>query len=146
MYRATRQATALHPYALDGEARSALSAIVPAMLNGAMANTPQQSEAAITRVQGAIAGLPLLTQKEIQDLFALLAFGPARRLLAGVPDTWQHAKPDDVAAFLHSWRTHRIGMLQSAYFALHDLILGPWYADPSTWEAIGYPGPLKELS
>jgi hypothetical protein len=28
---------------------------------------------------------------------------------------------------------------------MHDLIIGAWYADPSTWEAIGYPGPIKEL-
>ena len=146
LYRCIRKPDALHPYALDGEARSALSAIVPVMLHGAIAGTPQQHDAAIRRVQAAISGLPLPTQKEIQDLFALLAFGPARRLLAGVPSTWQHAKPDDVAAFLQSWRTHRGGMLQSAYLALHDLILGPWYADSSTWDAAGYPGPLKELS
>jgi hypothetical protein len=37
-------------------------------------------------------------------------------------------------------------MLQSAYHALHDLIFGGWYADSASWAAIGYPGPLKELS
>jgi hypothetical protein len=37
-------------------------------------------------------------------------------------------------------------MLQTAYHALHDLVLGAWYADPSSWTAVGYPGPLKELS
>jgi hypothetical protein len=29
---------------------------------------------------------------------------------------------------------------------MHDLVLGAWYANPSNWAAIGYPGPLKELS
>src|SRR5439155_3208123 len=62
LYRSTRKPTALHPYALDGEARSALSAIVPVMLHGAMADPRQQTEPAIRRVQDAIAGLPLSTQ------------------------------------------------------------------------------------
>ena len=25
--------------------------------------------------------------------------------------------------------------------AVHDLVLGAWYAQPESWEAIGYPGP-----
>ena len=50
-----------------------------------------------------------------------------------------------MSAFLQEWRFHRIDMLQTAYHALHDLIIGSWYADPVTWQAIGYPGPLKEL-
>ena len=61
-------------------------------------------------------------------------------------DAWSKAKREDVAAFLQSWRVHRLMMLQSAYHALHDLILGGWYADESTWAGIGYPGPNKELS
>lgn len=144
LYRATRNPVALEKFVLDGEARSALAAIVGAMLNGAMsAPSAQVIGAEIDRVQGAIAGLPLITQNEIQDLFGLLTLTPTRRFLAGLPDQWSAAKPADVTAFLQSWRTHRIGMLQSAYHALHDLIIGPWYADPASWDAIGYPGPPK---
>jgi hypothetical protein len=29
---------------------------------------------------------------------------------------------------------------------MHGLVLGAWYASPSSWAAIGYPGPLRELS
>eukprot|EP01030_Chromulinospumella_sphaerica_P009081 gene9081-8893_t len=100
-----------HPFALDGEARAALNAIIP---------------------------------KEVQDLFGLLALAPARRLLAGVSASWEQAEPAEVADFLQSWRSHRLAMLQTAYLALHDLVLGSWYADPSSWAAIGYPGPRKD--
>ncbi|HJW55425.1 MAG TPA: hypothetical protein VJ577_09155 [Burkholderiaceae bacterium] len=106
----------------------------------------QAMDAQVMRVQAAIAGLPLHAQKEIQDLFSLLVLAPTRRFLAGIPDNWAEAKPDDIAAFLQSWRMHRLGMLQSAYHALHDLIIGSWYADVSTWDSIGYPGPIKQLS
>ncbi len=145
-YRIFKSPEPLTAFALDSEGRAALAAICSAMLGSAMPATPAATETAINQTLGAIAGLPLATQKEIQDLFGLLTLGATRRLLAGVPDAWSKAKREDVAAFLQSWRVHRLMMLQSAYHALHDLILGGWYADESTWAGIGYPGPNKELS
>lgn len=150
IYRATHTPALPHPFVLDGEARAVLAAVIPSMLGSALPADPAARAAAIDgllpRIDGAIRGLPLATQKEVQDLFGLLALGPARRFLAGVPDSWEQATPQQVDAFLHSWRTHRIGMLVTAYQAMHDLILGPWYSDPANWAAIGYPGPIKELS
>jgi hypothetical protein len=148
LYRFTQRPAAR--FVLDGEARAALHAIVPAILDGALPDAGPARAAAIgaatTRVHQAILGLPLATQQEIQNLFGLLALAPARRWLAGVPDGWAGADPGQVAAFLQGWRMHRFAPLQVAYHALHDLVLGAWYADPSSWAAIGYPGPLKELA
>ncbi len=146
LYRATRSSAPAGGFTLDGESKAALGAITAVMLKDAVPATADGIEAAIARVQGAIAGLPLATQKEIQDLFGLLVLGPTRYFLAGVPDQWSNARPEDIAAFLQSWRMHRLAMLQSAYHALHDLIIGGWYADESTWSSIGYPGPMKALS
>jgi hypothetical protein len=39
-----------------------------------------------------------------------------------------------------------LGLLRSAYHALHDLVLGAWYAQPASWLAAGYPGPMKALA
>lgn len=137
-------------FVLDGPAKDAIDAIAPAMLAGALPADPAARAAALPaltgRVHQAILGLPLAAQKEVQDLFGLLALGPVRRFLAGVPDEWRAAKPEQVAAFLQDWRLHRFVTLQSGYHALHDLIIGSWYADPSTWDSIGYPGPIKELA
>lgn len=147
VYRAVRDPVAPAPLLLDTDARIALRAISAAMLGVAL---PERSEAALdAAVAGtelAIAGLPHSMQKELQDLFALLVLSPTRRYLAGLPDDWAQARPQDVATFLQSWRTHRLSMLQGAYLALHDLILGPWYADPANWAAIGYPGPTLQFS
>jgi hypothetical protein len=63
-----------------------------------------------------------------------------------VSHDWAQATADEVAAFLQDWRTHRLGLLRTAYGALHDLVLGSWYSDPANWAAIGYPGPIKELA
>ncbi|GAB3473483.1 hypothetical protein GCM10027321_47190 [Massilia terrae] len=149
IYRATHPPV-LARFALDGEARAALHAIVPAILDGALPDAGPARAAAIAaataRVHQAILGLPLATQKEVQDLFGLLALAPARRLLTGIAGGWANAHVEQVSAFLQDWRVHRLGLLRSAYGALHDLVLGGWYADPSSWEAIGYPGPNRELA
>jgi hypothetical protein len=148
IYRAT------HPpvpqrFVLDGEARDALHAVIPAILAGVLPDgQPRESAIAATteRVHQAILGLPLATQKEVQDLFGLLALAPARRVLTGVSGGWANASARQVASFLQDWRLHRLGLLRSAYQAMHDLVLGSWYADPSSWAAIGYPGPIKQLA
>lgn len=146
VYRAMRPPEVPGKFVLDDGAKTILASIIPTMLKGAIDPASQDLDRAIRSVQDAIAGLPLAAQKELQDLFALLALGPSRRFLAGIPDDWPQAKQDDIAAFLQSWRMSRFDLLQSAYHGLHDLILGSWYADESTWAGIGYPGPLKELS
>ena len=150
VYRYTHPPGPLKRFVLDGEAKAALDAIVPAMLAGALPADTASRAAAIgattARVHQAILGLPLGAQKEVQDLFGLLALAPARRALTGVSGPWGAASEAQVGAFLQEWRFHRLGMLQTAYHALHDLIIGAWYADPSSWSAIGYPGPMKELA
>jgi hypothetical protein len=137
-------------FVLDGEARSALHAIVPAILAGVLPTEGQARAQAITATTATlnqtILGLPLATQQEVQDLFGLLALGPARRLLTGIPHGWAEATDAEVAAWLQDWRTHRLALMRTAYQALHDLVLGSWYSDPANWAAIGYPGPIKELS
>lgn len=149
VYRKMQGPAPLAPYRLDGGARAVLAAIVPAVIGPMLPTDAAARAAAVSRtvdgVQQAVHGLPLSTQKEIQDLFGLLTLAPARRLLAGVP-AWELASTEQVTAFLQSWRTHRFGMLRGAYAALHDLVLGVWYAQPDSWAAIGYPGPIKELS
>jgi hypothetical protein len=149
IYRAVHAPPAQR-FVLDGEARAALGAIVPALLAGALPPEPAARKAAVeTTIEGvhaAISNLPLAVQKEVQDLFSLLALAPARRLLTGVSAGWAHADPDQVTAFLQDWRLHRFALLRTAYGALHDLALGAWYAQPASWSAIGYPGPMKELS
>ena len=146
IYRLAYGTAQPHRFALDGEARAAIDAIIPAMLAGAVPAGSAAIAAATERVHQAILGLPLSTQKEIQDLFGLLALAPARRFIAGMTDGWADASVEQVGAFLQGWRMHRFATLQVAYHALHDLVLGAWYADPSSWTAIGYPGPTSELA
>lgn len=122
-----------------------IAALVPVILEGSLpaADEARSKAIAVTvgGVEKAIAGLALATQKEIGQLFDLLAFAPTRILVAGVWPAWDVALPGEIAAFLNSWRHSRFDLLRTGYAGLHDLVLGAWYAQPDSWAAIGYPGP-----
>ena len=118
---------------------------MPAVLAGALpadaATRTQALAAGRERTLATIAALPPSMRAELGQLFTLLD-SPLGRWLAGLDD-WEGATPEAVGDALQCWRVHRVALLQTAYHALHDLVLGPWYADPSTWNAIGYPGPIS---
>jgi hypothetical protein len=124
--------------------RVVVAAITPVILDDALPAGQGRGEA-VSRVVGgvdrAVAGLAASAQGEIGDLFALLGFPPTRALVAGIWRPWDEAGADEIAAFLESWRNSRLGLLRSGYAALHDLVLGAWYAAPEAWAAIDYPGP-----
>jgi hypothetical protein len=118
-----------------------LSRISQAMLESVIApdDTPAlQNSTQATLV--ALSALPPYAQKELNQLFSLLAWPPACWLLTGFRD-WNSVEPIQVQQFLTRWRQHDWLLLQSAYHALHDLTLGAWYAQPSSWGTLGYPGP-----
>ena len=123
-----------------------LGAVVPALLDGALPVEAPARAAAIERVvDGVGVAIGLLApsaQTELERLFTLLALAPGRRLLAGVATEWARAPIDEVAAFLEGWRNHRSALFRAGYAAIHDLVLGTWYADESAWSGIGYAGPL----
>lgn len=131
-------------FALTAEQRSLLAALAPALLAGALPNDSGRA-AAIARVvagvEQAIAQLGATAQGQVGDLLSLLVFAPARVLLARVNTPWYAADVEEVALFLERWRASRFQLFQQGYHALHDLVLGVWYADARAWPAIGYPGP-----
>jgi hypothetical protein len=131
--------------ATDPDTRTVLRGVMTALLANALPADPaardRALEGGLQRSLATIAGLPPATRAELGELFTLLASAPGR-WLAGV-DRWEDANPEQVGAFLQRWRTHSFDLFRAGYHALRDLVLGPYYADASTWEAIGYPGPIR---
>jgi len=128
-------APAWHP-----QAGALFEALAPVIVGPACA-TPALRKQTAEGVRLAVSNLSPAAQAEVGELIALLNLAPARMLLAGVWQSWPEASADDIAAFLQRWRSSRLSLLQSGYHALHDLVLGAWYASESSWAAIGYPGP-----
>jgi hypothetical protein len=131
--------------ALDADGEAIVAAIVPAMLAGALPEDEQARMHAIrdtvAALDGAILGLPAHAQKELDQLFALLASAAARVALARTSASWSAMTLADVQAFLERLRTSRWSLLRAAYDALHQLVMASWYGQPRAWSAIGYGGP-----
>ena len=129
---------------LSAEQREVLAAVAPVLLAGALPEGAQQADAVravVDAVEQAVAGLPPHLQAELDQLFTLLTFAPTRWLVAGVSAPWPRASAAEVGAFLESWRTSWLALLQSGYHALHELVMAAWYARPESWTALRYPGP-----
>ena len=132
---------------LDPSLRSVVRAIAPVILAGAFPAAGADRAPALERITAGVAlavgALSAAAQKEVAELFALLAFAPTRIAVAGVTASWDQASIADIESFLRRWQGSRLDLMKSGYQALHDLVLGAWYADPVSWAAIGYPGPPR---
>ncbi len=130
---------------LDPQAPAIVAAIASVLLDGALpidaSGRAAAVDATVANVARAVAGLPPAAQKELGQLFALLAFAPTRLALGGIASPLPDARPDEVAAMLVRWRQSGFALLRSAYAALHQIVFAGWYGDPASWPAIGYPGP-----
>lgn len=123
-----------------------LRVVATAVLGPALPTSAPERTAAIARVLVATGALidnfPASTRREVADLFGLLALKPARALL-GYSGDWRDGDVSAAAHFMEGLRDSSIALKQQAYFALHDMVLGSYYADPLAWGPTGYPGPPK---
>ena len=130
---------------LTEPARAVFHAAARAILVGSLpAAEPARAtalRAAVDRIEGLVAGLPPHAQSELSQLLALLASAPGRRVFASLDVPWAEAKVERIQQSLQSMRTSSLALRQQAYSALHDLVSGAYFADPSTWAQLGYPGP-----
>lgn len=130
---------------LDPSLRTVVTAIAPVILQGVFPAADPDRAAALERIAKGVAlavgALGAASQKEVAELFALLAFAPTRVAVARVGASWDQASAAEIEGFLRRWQHSRLDLLKSGYQALHDLVLGAWYADPHAWAAIAYPGP-----
>lgn len=127
--------------------QSLLLAIIPVMLESALPGTEKGRTEAIQEI---IAGFDTtvihfspVVRKEIRQLLDLLQFPITRIVLTGVTRPWHQEEKSAIHAFLARWQTSRFTLFRSGYYALHDLIIGAWYANPDSWKRISYPGPPR---
>lgn len=95
----------------------------------------------VGRFEATVAGLSPGQQAEVDELLTIAASAPGRLALFGLASPWGQARPEQVTSSLQSMRLSRLAIRQQAFHALRGLINAAWFADASTWAAIGYPGP-----
>jgi hypothetical protein len=125
--------------------RAMFGAVCAAVLDGFLPKQPAQRQAALDahlrNLQATLTGLPAALQAEVAQLSAVLCSPPGRRALAGLSTDWAQAEVSEVQQALQDMRLSSLALRQQAYHALRDLTNAAWFADPSSWPAIGYPGP-----
>ncbi|HET9976086.1 MAG TPA: hypothetical protein VFQ20_01505 [Burkholderiaceae bacterium] len=100
-------------------------------------------DAHLVRMQASLAALSPAAQREVDELLTLLATAPGRVALATLAPAWEDASVHDIQQALQSMRFSSIALRRQAYQALRDLTHVAFFADPSTWARLGYPGPLR---
>ncbi|MED5622129.1 hypothetical protein [Ideonella sp. BN130291] len=130
---------------LSAGGRAVFRAVGAAVLDGALPTDAsarlRSLDGLLARLEGTIAGLAPHAQDELSTLLALLASAPGRVGLAGLTTDWSDASVAQVHAALQAMRTSALAVRQQAYFALRELTNAAYFADPTTWAWLGYPGP-----
>lgn len=132
--------------ALAPAGRDVFGAVARAVLSGLLPPPPAQEAALaalLDRLDATLQGLPPALQAEVGEMLTLLASPPGRLLLTGLRSDWPDASAGEVTETLHALRRSSLAVRQQLYRALRDLVNAAWFADPSAWSPIGYPGPLK---
>ena len=130
---------------LDGGTEPIVRALVPVVLAGSLPTREDERVVAIQEVveafDRAVSGLSPAIQDEIGDLLGVLRFGPTRLALTGLWAPLETSTGAEIAQFLSRWRASRFDLMRAGYQALTQLIQASWYDNPTSWAAIGYPGP-----
>lgn len=124
--------------------RSLFAAVAQSVLGALLPSNSVERATAIaahlTRVEATIAGLPPHMQAEVDELITIIGSAPGRLALVGLLTDWASAPTVEVSAALLSMQRSNLAVRQQAYHALRDITNGSYFADPSTWPSIGYPG------
>lgn len=132
---------------LDARTAALTAALVPVVLAGALPSDGAARARAIEETTGAfdraVAGLSPSVRKEVDELFSLLRFAPARLMFTGLWEPVEESSAEDVAAFLARWRRSRFEIQRAGYQAITQLIQAAWYGNSASWSFIGYPGAPK---
>jgi hypothetical protein len=132
---------------LDAPSVVMVAAFVPVVLAGSLPEEVEARARAIREVveafDRAVSGLNPAVQGEVDQLFSILRFAPSRIAFTGLWSPVEESSAEEVAAFLTRWRHSRFEIQRAGYQALTQLIQAAWYDNPSSWAAIGYPGPPK---
>ena len=122
-----------------------LSALLPALLYGALPEDATLAAAELDRTKTAISDflpfLPLRQQQELNQLFNLLANRISQLGLTGNVISLTKLSLGQRLQLLNQWRDSYLALLQQAYHGLRELLFAAYYSQPEHWAALNYTAP-----
>ncbi|SEH65402.1 hypothetical protein SAMN05660691_00663 [Rheinheimera pacifica] len=122
-----------------------LSALLPALLYGALPQDATLAATELSRTKAAVADfmpfLPLRQQQELHQLFNLLANRVTQLALTGYIAALPQLSISQRLQLLNQWRDSYLGLLQQAYHGLRELLYGAYYGQSEHWQALAYTAP-----
>lgn len=122
-----------------------LSALLPALLYGALPQDATLAATEINRTKTAISDfmpfLPQRQQQELHQLFNLLASQVTQLTLTGHITALAQLSIAQRLQLLNQWRDSYLSLLQQAYHGLRELLYGAYYGQSEHWQALAYTAP-----
>lgn len=122
-----------------------LSALLPALLYGALPQDATLAAAEISRTKTAVFDfmpfLPQRQQQELHQLFNLLTNRVTQLALTGHLTALAQLSISQRLQLLNQWRDSYLGLLQQAYHGLRELLYGAYYGQSEHWQALAYTAP-----
>lgn len=122
-----------------------LSALLPALLYGALPQDATLAATEINRTKTAISDfmpfLPQRQQQELHQLFNLLANRVTQLALTGHITALAQLSIAQRLQLLNQWRDSYLSLLQQAYHGLRELLYGAYYGQSEHWQGLAYTAP-----
>ena len=123
----------------------ALAALIPVFLSGVLPDDGPQRQNKISEVVAgiriALKKLPPHTLKELDDLFMLLTNRLTMLAYAGQFAPLHALTHSQATMLIEGWRNSFIGLLNTAYEGLKELVFAAYYGNPENWAALNYQKP-----
>lgn len=130
---------------LSASGRQIFRAVAATVLDGSLPADGREREAQLDqhlqRLDIVLNALPAPTQREIGQLLSLMGNPITRYPLTTLVPAWPDATPAEASQALDAMRRSTNTLRQQAYHAIRDLTNAAFYADPTSWPLMGYPGP-----
>ncbi|WP_063337850.1 MULTISPECIES: hypothetical protein [unclassified Marinomonas] len=121
-----------------------LAALFPVVLAKTSLNQ-DENNALLMALDKMIFHFSAFNQKQMQQLFDVMAYAPIR-FVAGAPwANWPEASHEDIQSFLVGWRDSRFELKRMGYLSVCKLINLCWYARKESFAQTGYPGPPVKI-
>jgi hypothetical protein len=120
--------------------REVLTQVVERMVATAAGVPPVRESGALARIETLLRALDPELVRPVPALLRLVDWGPW--LFDATPARFGALSDAAKDASLRGWQRSRLALRRQGFAALRNLAFFGWYAEESSWGAIGYAGPL----